>query len=370
MLSTPLVRIDLLALQANLGVVRRLCPGSRIMAMVKADAYGHGLLPVAEALSDADGLAVARLPEALHLRASGIKSRILLLATPLDAADLGVCSEQNIDVTAHDHASVALIVAQAKRSPVRVWLKLDSGLHRVGLTPDAFIEADRMLSGQPGVTELIHMTQFSSAANPASPVTERQISLFWQCHNANSAAQVSLANSAALITRRDVHADWVRPGIMLYGYNPLGQDHPLHLRAAMTLSAPVIAVREIGADEPVGYDGCWTSERVSRVATVGIGYGDGYPRHACNGTPVWINGHTAPMIGRVSMDSLTVDVTDCGPVLAGDEVILWGPQLPVARVAECAGTIPGALFSSLLPRVVREYMKGTESLSSVREQFS
>lgn len=360
MLNTPLARIDLSALQDNLSVVRRLCPGSRVMAMVKADAYGHGLLRVAEALRDADGLAVARLHEALLLRASGIKSRILLLATLLDAAELATCSEQNIDVNAHDHASVASIAEQARHNPLRVWLKLDCGLHRVGLNSDAFAEADRILSRHPGVTELIHMTQFSSAANPASGVTERQVSAFRQCHNANASAKVSLANSAALITRRDTHADWVRPGIMLYGYNPLGQDHPVRLRAAMTLSAPIIAIREIGPGEPVGYDGCWTSERVSRVATVGIGYGDGYPRHARNGTPVWISGHIAPLVGRVSMDSLTIDVTDCERVVVGDEVTLWGAELPIARVAECADTIPGALFASLLPRVSREYVTGSQ----------
>lgn len=356
MLNTALARIDLSALQYNLRLVRDLCPGAHVMAMVKADAYGHGLLRVAETLSEADGLGVARLQEALHLRTFGIKSRILLLATPLDTAELATCSEQNIDVTAHDAASVAQIAEQARRTPLRVWLKHDSGMHRVGLSSDAFVEADRALSRHPGIIELVHMTQFSSAANPASPATDRQLLNFQKCHNESSRALVSLANSAALITRRDVHADWVRPGIMLYGYNPLGSDHPLRLRAVMTLTASIIAVRQIGVGESVGYDGCWTSERMSRVATVAIGYGDGYPRHAPNGTPVWVNGQIAPLVGRISMDSLTIDVTDCERVLVGDEVVLWGAELPAAWVAQCADTIPGELFSSLLPRVRRDYL--------------
>jgi len=241
MQNTAVARIDLSALQDNLDTVRSLCPGSRIMAMVKADAYGHGLLGVAEVLSAADGLAVARLQDALLLRASGIKSRILLLATLLEAADLAICSERDIDVTAHDETSVSCIVEQAMRTPLRVWLKLDSGMHRNGLGPHAFMEADRALCRHPGILEVIHMTHFSSATNPASPVTEQQMLNFWECHSVNSRAMVSLANSAALITRRDVHADWVRPGIMLYGDNPLGPDHPVRLRSAMTLSA-----REIG----------------------------------------------------------------------------------------------------------------------------
>ncbi len=356
MLNTAYARIDLTALEGNLKVVRSLCPGSRVMAMVKADAYGHGLLRVAEVLSSADGMAVARLHEALLLREAGIKVRILLLATLLDSVDLATCSEMDIDVTAHDPTSVACIADQARRTPLRVWLKLDSGMHRNGLSSDAFIEADRVLSRHPGILELTHMTHFSSATNPASPVTDRQMLEFCLCHSASSEAKVSLANSAALISRCDLQADWVRPGIMLYGDNPLGPNHPIRMRAVMTLSSRIIAVRQIDSGESVGYDGSWSSDRVSRVATVGIGYGDGYPRHARNGTPVWINGQLSRLAGRVSMDSLTIDVTECGHVLVGDEVILWGPDLPVSAVAQYADTISYELLTSLSPRVTREYV--------------
>ena len=166
---------------------------------------------------------------------------------------------------------------------------------------------------------------------------------------------VSLANSAALIARPETHGDWVRPGIMLYGDNPLRTRHELPLWQAMTLRSRVVAIREIDTGESVGYNGRWTSARPSRIGTIGIGYGDGYPRHVCSGTPVLINGLRAPLVGRVSMDSLTIDVTGCGHVSAGDEVILWGPELPAAMIAECADTISYELFTSVTQRVMRHY---------------
>jgi alanine racemase len=354
MQNTASARIDLTALRDNLEVVRKLCPHSRIMAMVKANAYGHGLLPVARALDAADGLAVARLQEALLLRRAGIAQRILLLGTLLDEADLAICSEQQIDATAHDKSSVTSIIAQARRTPLRVWLKLDSGMHRLGLDARAFVEADRLLVNHPGILELVHMSHFSSAGCLTATTMEKQISCFSACHHACSNAKVSLANSAALIARPETHGDWVRPGIMLYGENPLS-THQLPLRAAMKLRASVVATRDIGIGESVGYNARWTSARPSRIATVGIGYGDGYPRHARNGTPVWINGDLASLVGQVSMDSLTLDITDCGHVSVGDEAILWGPELRASTVAEHANTISYELFTSLNSRVSREY---------------
>ncbi|GFE83695.1 alanine racemase 1 [Steroidobacter agaridevorans] len=351
--NTARALINLAALRHNLGVVRMLCPRSRVMAMVKADAYGHGLLRVASALSTADGFAVARLSEALALRKAGVEQRILLLGTLLDVPDLALCSEQNIDVVAHDQFSVNLIVAQARRTPLRVWLKLDSGMHRLGLHPTAFVEADQKLSRHTGVLELVHMTHFSDACN--QDIIEKQMSYFFRYHMMSSQAPVSIANSAALIARTDTHCDWVRPGIMLYGDDPVGVGSAISLLPAMTLSAHLIAIREIGPGESVGYNARWTSPRVSRIGTVGVGYGDGYPRHARNGTPVWIDGHLASLVGQVSMDSLTVDLTECPQIRLGDRAILWGPQLPVATIADSASTISYELFTSIQPRVTRDY---------------
>jgi alanine racemase len=356
MLNTASARIDLTALRHNLQVVRTLCPHSRIMAMLKADAYGHGALAAARALAAADGFAVARLQEALQLREAGINSRLLLLATLLDQADLTICSEQNIDVTAHDRHSVAAIAACAREQPLRVWLELDCGMHRLGLDAAAFAEADRLLSADRGVSELIHMTHFSSTHDMSSAVMTDQIERFLHSHALHPDLEVSAANSAVLIAKPSLRTDWVRPGIMLYGENPLGARQTLALRPVMTLRANVIAVREIGVGESVGYDGLWTSQRTSRIATVGIGYADGYPRLAGNGTPVWIKGQCAALVGRVSMDSISVDVTDCAEVALGDEAVLWGPPLPAATIAERAGTVSYELFTRLGQRVSREYV--------------
>ena len=360
--SSTTAHIDLAALRANFATVRRLCPRSRIMAMVKADAYGHGLLPVAQALAAADGLAVARLEEAMELREAGLTQRILLLGTLLGPADLEVCLQQSIDVTVHDATSLGVIASRAARpavehQPLRVWLELDAGMHRMGLDPAAFIAADKQLRDGGGVAELVHMTHFSSADDPDPTALNHQLARFSDCHAMRLDTQVSLANSAALTARPDTHGDWVRPGIMLYGGGP-ASVRAAGVRPVMRLVAPVLAVRAIAAGERVGYDGCWTAARPSRIATIGIGYGDGYPRHAPNGTPVSINGKVAPLVGRVSMDSIGVDVTDCAVVAAGDEAVLWGPQLPAADVARPAGTIDYALFTGVSPRVRRVYAEG------------
>lgn len=352
--TTVRAQIDLGALRHNLSVVRDLCPQSRIMAMVKADAYGHGLLPTAKALDAADGFAVARLHEALTLRKAGVSQRILLLATLLDATALAQCSELKIDVTAHDSTSVELIAAQSERTPLRVWLELDSGMHRVGLTPEAFAKANETLRTRRGVLELVHLTHFS-AADHASPITtNRQLACFRECRSPQFKA--SLANSAALISRPETRGDWVRPGIMLYGINPLGPVQPLPLIPSMTLKARIIAIREIQVGEYVGYNGRWCSQRPSKIGTIGVGYGDGYPRHARNGTPVLVNGIQAPLVGQVSMDSLAVDLTDFADVHVGDEATLWGTDLSAATVAECSNTIPYELFTSVQQRVSREYV--------------
>jgi alanine racemase len=202
------------------------------------------------------------------------------------------------------------------------------------------------------------MTHFSSTREVSSSVMAQQIERFLACHALNPERAISVANSVVLIARPELRVDWVRPGIMLYGENPLAADFelPRPLRAVMTLRARVIAVREIAAGESVGYDGCWSSSRPSRIATLGIGYGDGYPRLAGNGTPVCINGQRAELVGRVSMDSIAIDVTDCADVAVADEATLWGPKLPVATIADCARTTSYQLFTGVGQRVSREYI--------------
>ncbi len=354
MLNTARAQIDLAALRHNLAQVRSLCPGSRVMAMVKADAYGHGLLPAAQALAAADGLAVARLEEALQLRRAGIDQRLLLLGSLLDAGGLELCAAENIDVVVHDEETADL-VCRRRGAPLRIWLKLDSGMHRLGLDIAAFRTVDTRLRRAQSVAEVVHMTHFSSADEQASERTALQLDAFRAAHEGSDAA-ASVANSAALISRPDTRDGWVRPGIMLYGDNPLAVSHPLPLKPVMTLSAKVLAVRDVAAGAAVGYGAAWIAEQPSRIATLGIGYGDGYPRHAGNGTPVLINGQRAALVGRVSMDSITVDITGLDTVKAGDDAILWGEQLPAAEVARCAGTISYELFTSIGSRVSRDYL--------------
>lgn len=355
MLNTARVTIDLAALRHNLALVRQLCPDSKIMAMIKADAYGHGLLPAARALADADGFAVARLDEALQLRRAGIMQRILLLGTLLDGDDLRLCSTQNIDVTAHDADSVALIDKVAARHPLNVWLELDSGMHRLGLTPTAFEKADHRLHKNPGVRELLHWTHFSDAEDLIADINDRQLASL-HAARAQQESDVSIANSASIIARPDTHEAWVRPGIMLYGINPLEATHKQTLRAVMTLRANIIAIRRVEKGEAVGYNRTWIAPRDSVIATIGIGYGDGYPRHARNGTPIWINGRLAPLAGRVSMDSIMVDITDHSDVRIGDEAELWGAHLSADVIARHAATISYALFTGVTARVDRIYL--------------
>lgn len=356
MLNTTCATIDLAALRNNFAVVRAQCPHSKILALVKADAYGHGMLPIAQALPDADGFAVARLEEALQLRADGIMQRVVLLGTLLDADDIRLCSAEKIDITIHDLNTAKLVAELATKHPLRVWLKLDSGMHRLGLLPEEFRAADALLNQHAGILEQHDLMHFSSAEDFAASTTAEQLQQFASVHDASRSA--SLANSAALIARPETQAQWVRPGIMLYGINPVAAHKPLSLQPVMTLRANVLALRRIEVGEAVGYNRTWIAQRESTIATIGIGYGDGYPRHAPNGTPIWINGEIAPLAGRVSMDSITVDVTDLTSIAVGDEAILWGPQLSAAEVAKYAETISYELFTAIGHRVTRVYING------------
>lgn len=355
MLNTTRAVIDLAALRHNLTVVRALSPNSRIMAMVKADAYGHGLVAVAKALPNADGFAVARLDEALQLRRAGIEQRVLLLGTLLDNADLQLCSTQQIDVTAHDVATAQNIANIVAQYPLQVWLKLDSGMHRLGLSSADFAAAEELLRDRAGVIELAHLTHLSSSDDMDSSATNIQLRAFDKVR-ANSKRAASVANSAAIIAHPATRSDWVRPGIMLYGVNPFGEAHEVILKPVMSLRANVLSLRHIPSGDSVGYNRTWTAQRDSVIAAIGIGYGDGYPRHAPNGTPVWINGQLAKLAGRVSMDTITVDVTDNKNIEVGDEAVLWGSELSVELVAKHARTISYELLTAIGHRVPREYL--------------
>lgn len=354
MLNTVTAVIETATLRRNLAAIRALCRDSRIVAMVKADGYGHGIVESARAFADADAYGVARLAEAMTLRASGLKKRILLMATALGSDDLRWCSSEDVDVVVHDGSSLGAVLDVAPSAPLKVWLELDSGMHRLGLTENEFVAADRRLRGAPGIREIVHMTHFAGADERDPASLEAQRDAFERCHAAHPATPQCIANSAALLRRPELRRDWVRPGIALYGC-PSWPAAELPLTPAMTLSTRVVAIRSVAPGDAVGYAGTWIAQRPSVIATLGIGYGDGYPRHAPTGTPVLIHGRCAPLCGRVSMDSLAVDVTDIGDVAVGTEAVLWGRDLSAEVIAGHANTIAYHLFAALTARVDRHY---------------
>lgn len=325
------------------------------MAVIKANAYGHGLLAVANALEGADGLAVARLDEALALREAGNQQRILLLGSCLSDPEFQLCAQHQLDIETHSLAMAQQLAGLSLNTKINCWLKMDTGMHRLGLAPREYLEAKQLLEGSSNVAELILMSHFSSSDDNDKHRCQQQTRLFMEAI-AGSDAPTSLANSAAIIQHPDSHGDWIRPGIMLYGANPLPQAGPPPLHPAMTLTATVLAIREVPAGDAVGYNANWTASQATRVATIGIGYGDGYPRHARNGTPVLIRGQRAALIGRVSMDMISVDLSDCDGIEVGDEATLWGKQLPVEEIAECAETISYELFTGVTDRVCKQYV--------------
>ena len=349
-------RLDLDALRHNLAHARSLAPASRVMCVVKANAYGHGAVDVAAALDPlTDALAVACIEEALELREHGITSPILLLEGWFEPGELLTAVEHKLWVMIDNSRQLQWLERAQLPSPVSCWLKIDTGMHRLGVPlADAADFHRRLLSSDNTYGDIVTCTHFACADELDNPMTGNQLALFSDV-TAGLPGPRSAANSAGVLAWPRSHYDWIRPGYMLYGNSPLKAPHPntAALQAVMTLTSAVISLRDIAVGESVGYGATWTAQRPSRIATVSIGYGDGYPRMAANGTPVLVNGQRAPLAGRVSMDMITVDVTDVGEVSIGDEVILWGNELPVDEVATYAGTIGYELTTRMPARTPR-----------------
>ncbi len=349
--------IDTGALRANLAHVRQLAPTSRVWAVVKADGYGHGAVYVAQALQDADGFAVATLAEAEGLRTAGITQPILLLEGTIDLEQARQALALGCDTVIHQPEQLNHLERLADQlADQRLWLKVDTGMHRLGVHPSevpAYLERLTALSPKHPVGL---MTHFASADEIDPTPTEEQLAVFAVCDCAQGPA--CLANSAGVMAWPQSHRDWVRPGIMLYGASPGFSKTGLELglKPAMTLTAPVIAVREIPVGDRVGYGGRWRAERPTRIATLAIGYGDGYPRHAPDGTPVWLHGRRVPLVGKVSMDMITVDVTDLDRVEVGEDAELWGVNLSVDEVAGHIGTVGYELLTRVSPRVEKRLL--------------
>lgn len=348
--------IDPRAFRHNYFLAKRLAAPACAWAVIKANGYGHGAVTLARALSEADGFGVASLEEAVELREAGMRHPIILLGGCFETGELAEAVRLKLQLVVHSPQQLAMLEAAAIEEPLALWLKLDTGMHRLGLDAAQFRQVVQRLGAGPHQLNLI--THLASADELDSDCTTRQIRAFRDM-TAGLAWPASLANSAGLVAWPDSRADWVRPGIMLYGSSPFAGEHPVasELQPVMTLSSRVVAIRDIAAGEYVGYGQTWRAQRPSRIGTVAIGYGDGYPRHAPSGTPVLINGQRVPLVGRVSMDSIGVDLTDVPDAVVGDEAVLWGRGLDVNEIARAAGTISYELLTGVtarVPRVVAE----------------
>jgi len=344
------------AVQANLEIVRACAPRAKIMAIVKADGYGHGIGRIASALSShADAFGVASIEEALRVRAAGVAAPIVLLEGPFAADEIGEIAANALETVVHTAEQVRWL----ENAPVDVpvWVKIDSGMHRLGFDPAAAGAAIASLRRSGRVVRL--MTHLASTHRESDASVTQQLALFEQLI-AEQPGERSIANSGAVLGWPQCHADWVRPGIMLYGVSPFrgkrGIDHGLI--PAMSVVSSLIAVREVDAGGSVGYGKAYVCPERMPVGVVAFGYGDGYPRAAATGTPIIVNGVRTQVIGEASMDMLTVDLRPVPLARTGDPVMLWGPGLPVEEVAESAGTIPYELLCRV--RMRARYVESAE----------
>jgi alanine racemase len=344
--------IDLAALRHNLGLARRRAQGARVVAVVKADGYGHGAARLLPALTSADMLGVACIEEALALREDGATQPILLLEGVFEADELPLCARLGFQVAVHEPGQLAMLEAARLERPVSAWLKLDTGMSRLGFRPEEAGQVRARLADCAAVAEVRLMTHFANADEPADPATREQIERFAAVAE-DLRLERSLCNSAGLLAWPQAHAEWVRPGVMLYGVSPMAGRTGIDegLLPVMTLETRLIAVKQVRAGERVGYAGTWTAPGDARVGIAAIGYGDGYPRHAPSGTPVLVNGRPAALAGRVSMDMVAIDLSEHPEAAVTDPVVLWGAGLPVETVAGRAGTIAYELLCCLASRV-------------------
>jgi len=353
---STVVHIDIDALQHNLHLVKRDVPNSKIIAMVKRDAYGHGMVKIAQGLeSDIDAFGVVFLQEALHLHNAGIKKPILILSGFLDKEELLAIDKYNFYCSVHNFAQIELLEATKLVKPLHVWLKIDTGMHRLGFGPEQVQEAYQRLMQIDAVQKPLKlMTHFAEADILQSNKTIQQMEcLQTLIKELNLEGERCTANSSAILKWPITHADWARPGITLYGATPFptGTGLDLGLKPVMTLTSRVVAIHDLKKGEKIGYGGTFTCPEDMRTGIVAIGYGDGYPRNTKTGAPVLVNGVRTQLIGRVAMDMICVDLRPAPNTKIGDNVVLWGKGLPAEEVAVFTGESVYELFSRLTSRV-------------------
>jgi alanine racemase len=350
-MSRPiLAQINLAALAANLRLAREKAAGAQVLAVVKANAYGHGLLRVLPALEEADGLALVELEGALALRDAHYSRRILLIEGFFEPRELPEIAQRRLAVVVHQAEQVRMLETAPIARALEVFVKVDSGMNRLGFPPGDVAAVCQRLSGLPSVAALRLMTHLARAdEEDGLPDALQRFEL--ACRGLPYPR--SIANSAGVIRHAEVGGDIVRPGIMLYGASPFAYDSAdsLGLRPVMTLRSRIVAIRDLAIDDSVGYGATYTATRAHRLGVVACGYADGYPRHAPNGTPILVCGKRAQLAGRVSMDLITVDLSEVPEARVGSPVVLWGEGLPVDEVAAAASTVGYELLCALAPRV-------------------
>jgi alanine racemase len=320
--------------------------GGKALAVIKANAYGHGAVQCAQAIAnEADGFAVACFEEALQLRQAGIKNPILLLEGFFEASELSEIVANDLWIVVHAEWQVGILLSAKLAKPLHVWLKMDSGMHRVGLEESAYETAYMRLAGHANIAKIVLMSHFANADNLESEHTNQQIALFQNTVQSLGAQEISLANSAAILGWSQSYKNWSRPGIMLYGADPLMLiDTPLHV--VMQLTSQIISIRHVKKGESIGYGSIFTADKDMKVGVVACGYADGYPRSVTN-APAAVDGNMTRVIGRVSMDMLFVDLTEIASAKIGSQVELWGDQVLANDVAKAAGTIAYELFCNV-----------------------
>ena len=373
-MKPAIATINSAALRHNIQLIKSFAPNQKLLAMIKANAYGQGLLPAAHILADqVDGFGVARLREALEIQETGYTGKILLVEGFFDREELLKTLSRRFDSVIHCYEQLELLEQVAKEweeeqqkgfwkrktkiyFPINIWLKIDTGMHRLGVHPEQVDEFYQRLKKCPLVESISFVSHFSRADELDCGYTEKQISTFEQATQAYPKHARSISASSGILYWKQAHYEWVRPGIIMHGISPHYEPIThLGFQPVMTLSSSLIAVRTHKAGEPVGYGGTWVSPKDTKLGVIAMGYGDGYPRNAPEGTPVLINGRKVPIVGRVSMDMLTVDLGADSQDKVGDETIFWGKDLLIEEIAEHIGVISYELITKLTPRVIFEY---------------
>jgi alanine racemase len=350
--------VDLAAIRHNLQQVRRFAPGSRVMAAVKADAYGHGAVPVARTLEAAgvDALAVACIEEALELREAHVRAPIALLEGILSAEEATLAAYERLQIVLNDFWQIELLESMPASASLQVWFKLDSGMHRLGFPLSAVPRLQAVLERNRGWRFCGWITHLACADEPDNPMTLEQIAAFDAALAGRPGAR-SIANSAGLLAWPQARREWVRPGLALYGASPLPAQYGPHLglKPALTLSSRLIARRDYAAGSGIGYGSAYRCPEAMPVGVAAVGYADGIHRSLASGAPILVRGCRALLAGRVSMDMITLDLRSAPDAQVGDEVVLWGEGLPAEEVAAHAGTLAYELFCGLTNRVRFRY---------------